>query len=90
MFRDQEGYRKATVDAFRVFGVNIEGVPVTTSPAQKWRTVYVENREMRTGEDMVEAINKVIQPYYEVRRDDGADTGCVLCAFGWWACGCCC
>lgn len=68
IFRDAEGYKKATVDSFRIFGVNIEGVPVTTSAVHKCRTVYVENLGMQTGEKMVEAINKVIQPYYEVRQ----------------------
>ena len=68
MFRDAEGYKKATVDSFRIFGVNIEGVPVTTGPVHNCRTVYVENLQMRKGEEMGKAINEVIQPEYKVRQ----------------------
>ncbi|CAN0353593.1 unnamed protein product, partial [Ectocarpus fasciculatus] len=66
VFRDQEGFDKATAESFRIFGVHIEGAAVTTNPAYHCRTLFVENLEMRTGREMVEAINEVVQPRYKV------------------------
>lgn len=68
VFKDEEGFRRATADSFRIFGVNIEGVAVTTKPAHQCRTLYVENLEMRTGLQMVDAINDVLRPQYTVRN----------------------
>lgn len=68
MFADKAGYDKAMVEIFRVFGVNIKGVSVTTNPAEACRTVYVENTGMRTGLKLVEIINEILQPRYEVWR----------------------
>lgn len=65
-FKKKEGYEKAMARHFRVFGVNVNGVSVTTSPADDCRTVYVENTAMLTGEEFVNAINVAIQPNYKV------------------------
>ncbi|CAM9798583.1 unnamed protein product, partial [Ectocarpus sp. 8 AP-2014] len=66
VFSDHEGFDRATAESFRIFGVHIEGEAVATSPAYQCRTLFVENLEMRTGLEMVEAINGVLQPRYKV------------------------
>ncbi|CAM9572835.1 unnamed protein product [Ectocarpus sp. 12 AP-2014] len=66
VFSDHAGFDRATAESFRIFGVNIEGAAVATSPAHQCRTLFVENLEMRTGLEMVEAINEVLQPRYKV------------------------
>ncbi|CAN0046646.1 unnamed protein product, partial [Ectocarpus sp. 12 AP-2014] len=66
VFSDHAGFERATAESFRIFGVNIEGAAVATSPAHQCRTLFVENLEMRTGLEMVEAINEVLQPRYKV------------------------
>lgn len=69
VFKDQEGFERATAESFRIFGVVIDGVAVTTKPARHCRTVYVENFEMRTGVQMADAINAVLEPQYTVRAN---------------------
>ncbi|CBJ49230.1 expressed unknown protein [Ectocarpus siliculosus] len=66
VFSDHDGFDRATAESFRIFGVHIEGAAVATSPAYQCRTLFVENLEMRTGLEMVEAINEVLQPRYKV------------------------
>ncbi|CAB1115615.1 unnamed protein product [Ectocarpus sp. CCAP 1310/34] len=66
VFSDHEGFDRATGESFRIFGVHIKGAAVATSPAHQCRTLFVENLEMRTGLEMVEAINEVLQPRYKV------------------------
>ncbi|CAM9566839.1 unnamed protein product, partial [Ascophyllum nodosum] len=66
VFKDRKGYEKATARYFSVFGVNIKGVSVTTSPGDACRTVYVENTALLTGQEFVDAINEAIQPHFEV------------------------
>ncbi|CAM9616467.1 unnamed protein product [Scytosiphon promiscuus] len=66
VFNDHEAYERATAKSFRIFGVNIEGVSVTTKPASQCHTLFVENIAMRTGLEMTDAINEVISPHYEV------------------------
>eukprot|EP00752_Nemacystus_decipiens_P012638 g11193.t1 len=66
VFKDHEGFERATAESFRIFGVVIDGVAVTTKPAHHCRTLYVENFEMRTGEQMTDAINAVLEPQYSV------------------------
>lgn len=67
VFKDHEAYEKATAKSFRIFGVNIEGVAVTTKPANQCHTLFVENLEMRTGVEMTDALNEALSPRYEVR-----------------------
>ncbi|CAN0263543.1 unnamed protein product, partial [Hapterophycus canaliculatus] len=66
VFRDHEAYERATAKSFRIFGVNIEGVAVTTKPASQCHTLFVENLEMRTGVEITDAINEALSPLYEV------------------------
>lgn len=69
VFKDKEGFDRATAESFQIFGVVIDGVAVTTKPAHRCRTLYVENFEMRTGVQVADAINAVLEPRYTVRAD---------------------